>query len=138
MASTHRGSCLCGAIKYEITGDPFTYLVCHCINCKKATGSPFMANAFFKTDQLSITQGKETIKNFRDDQTASGSAINRSFCPDCGSSLFIVSATNDCAIVSTGTLDDPVTWTPRRENFTERKFHWVTGLTTNPKPRSKL
>lgn len=54
MASTHHGSCLCSAIKYEITGDPFTYLVCHCINCKKATGAAFMANAFFRTDVRKI------------------------------------------------------------------------------------
>ena len=45
---TRSASCLCGAIKFDITGDPVTFMVCHCVNCQKATGSVFMSNTFFK------------------------------------------------------------------------------------------
>lgn len=45
---TRTGSCLCRAVKYEVIGEPVTIRVCHCGNCKKATGAAFMTNGFFK------------------------------------------------------------------------------------------
>lgn len=44
------GSCLCKGITYEIIGEPVTSVVCHCIDCKKASGSAFMANVLYKQD----------------------------------------------------------------------------------------
>ena len=44
------GSCLCQSIKYTVTGEPLTFRVCHCVNCKKASGSAFMTNAFYKDE----------------------------------------------------------------------------------------
>jgi hypothetical protein len=41
------GSCLCGEIRYEVSGVPVTTLLCHCDNCRKCTGSSFMANSFY-------------------------------------------------------------------------------------------
>lgn len=42
------GSCLCGGIQYEVTGEPMKRVMCHCENCRKFTGSSFMANSFMK------------------------------------------------------------------------------------------
>lgn len=42
------GSCLCGGIQYEVTGEPMKRVMCHCDNCRKFTGSSFMANSFMK------------------------------------------------------------------------------------------
>lgn len=50
MANIYHGSCLCHKVQYELTGEPFTFFVCHCVNCRKATGSAFMSNGFFKPD----------------------------------------------------------------------------------------
>jgi hypothetical protein len=44
------GSCLCGAVQYEVIGDPYNILICHCESCQKATGSAFMANSWYKED----------------------------------------------------------------------------------------
>lgn len=41
------GSCLCGSIKYRLIGAPSTTVLCHCISCKKASGSLFQANGFY-------------------------------------------------------------------------------------------
>ncbi|KAJ7931673.1 Mss4-like protein [Mycena leptocephala] len=47
-ASVQRlGSCLCRKIRFTVVGEPFSYAVCHCSNCKKFAGSAFMTNAFF-------------------------------------------------------------------------------------------
>jgi hypothetical protein len=45
-----KGSCLCRAIQYEVTGDPTRRALCHCENCSKASGSSFMANWWFGKD----------------------------------------------------------------------------------------
>ena len=42
-----KGSCLCGAIKYTIEGSPSTTVLCHCISCKKQSGSAFKANSIY-------------------------------------------------------------------------------------------
>ncbi|KAH9908284.1 hypothetical protein F4778DRAFT_716774, partial [Xylariomycetidae sp. FL2044] len=41
-----RGSCLCQAVKYELAGGHGTKLICHCLTCKKITGSAFIAVSF--------------------------------------------------------------------------------------------
>ena len=58
MAATNSGkirtgSCLCQSIKYTVTGEPLTFRVCHCVNCKKASGSAFTTNAFYKDEVVS-------------------------------------------------------------------------------------
>jgi len=138
MSSVYRGSCLCDSVKYEITGEPFTFIVCHCNNCKKVTGAAFMTNVFFQRKQVAVIQGAEAIQRYRDSGTNSGRAITRSFCSQCGSNLFITNDKDDITIVGVGTLDDSVNWVPRREAFPERRRPWVTGITFAPKSRSRL
>lgn len=41
------GSCLCGSVAYTTKGEPVTQMLCHCRNCRKATGSAFMANNYY-------------------------------------------------------------------------------------------
>lgn len=41
------GSCLCRQIRYEATGAPVMNMLCHCENCRKATGSFCMANSMY-------------------------------------------------------------------------------------------
>jgi hypothetical protein len=49
-STVRSGSCLCKSIKYEIIGDPITFRICHCMNCKKSSGSAFMSNLFFSKE----------------------------------------------------------------------------------------
>ena len=56
------GGCLCGAIRYEINGEPFRIANCHCDDCRKATGSAYATILFFKEEQIKILQG--TPKKF--------------------------------------------------------------------------
>ncbi|KJA25147.1 hypothetical protein HYPSUDRAFT_38115 [Hypholoma sublateritium FD-334 SS-4] len=137
------GSCLCRAVKYEVTGEPVTIRVCHCGNCKKATGAAFMTNGFFKESQVRILAGEDMLKFYADPGTASGTPLNRYFCGNCGSNVFLRSQIkvlngkkNDLHIVALGTLDEVAEWKPNTEIFKEQKTHFVTGIevqTRNPK-----
>ena len=79
------GGCLCGKIRYQVTGDPVRMAICHCDDCRKATGAAFTTNIFVKADDLVLLQG--TPKQYLH-PTDSGSTMTKEFCPDCGSQLF--------------------------------------------------
>ncbi|KXN82118.1 hypothetical protein AN958_03172 [Leucoagaricus sp. SymC.cos] len=127
-----RGSCLCGAVKYEVQGEPFKFMTCHCVNCRKATGSAFMSNGFFARNQFRLVLGQDKIKVFVDKTTTSGVTLNRQFCMECGSNVVLLS--NDLEknkqyiTVALGTLDDDMQWLPLGEFFPEQRRHWVMGI----------
>ncbi|KAJ7066439.1 Mss4-like protein [Mycena amicta] len=136
---TRLGSCLCKKIRFSVVGDPFSYAVCHCTNCKKFAGSAFMTNAFFSPDAFTVTEGKDALKAFADSDTTSGKTLLRSFCSDCGSSLFLTSPVEkNWIIVCPSGVDDAQEWTPRRENFPAGKLPWITALHIEPKRKPQL
>ncbi|KAF9493272.1 DUF636 domain protein [Pleurotus eryngii] len=128
--AVRRGSCLCKKVQFEIHGQPWTYVVCHCVNCQKFSGSAFMANAFFLFKDVMITEGKDHIKTYEDSITKSGQPLIRSFCGECGSSLFLRSVTTNLIIVNTGSIDDKLETdanikVPKCEIFVENKRPWL-------------
>ena len=76
-----KGSCLCGAVKFEVTGSASPIEVCHCLQCRKWTGH-FFANIEVPQDNLKV-QGEDRITWHR-----SSEKVRRGFCGTCGSSLF--------------------------------------------------
>ncbi|CZT40872.1 related to DUF636 domain protein [Rhynchosporium secalis] len=132
-----KGSCLCGAVKFSISGLPSLQILCHCISCKKISGSLFQANNIYNTTQLTISPNNATkfIKTYIDKSPDSqSSVIHRSFCAECGSRLW--NAAPDEApgiiVVMVGSLDlsdeEWKTWIPQREFFCKRKGGWLRGV----------
>ena len=79
------GSCLCRAIRYEVTVPIAELRHCHCADCQKSSGAGGSVNAMIPSSGFRITQG--TPKRFT--KTAdSGRTLHRFFCGDCGSPLF--------------------------------------------------
>ncbi|MFT3906065.1 MAG: GFA family protein [Steroidobacteraceae bacterium] len=79
----HKGSCLCGAVHYEIDGELGALYFCHCTRCRKANGSAFLAGAPFDADKLRIVSGQEYLADYE-----SSPGVHRIFCRQCGSPLF--------------------------------------------------
>lgn len=110
------GGCLCGKVRYTVTvthpGEtlkPLCNFICHCNNCKKATGTHMANPSMFKREQLTVTSGTPAI--FEDKNTDSGNAVLRRFCRDCGSPLYLTStAVESIVAVSSGSLDDGSEW----------------------------
>ncbi|KAJ7625488.1 Mss4-like protein [Roridomyces roridus] len=139
MSVKRLGSCLCQKVRFTVTGNPYSYAVCHCSNCKKSAGSAFMTNAFFNPANVAVTEGQEFVRQYQDKATTRGETITRSFCSQCGSSLFLSSPTKtDWITVCPTAVDDPHEWVPRRESFPDSKFPWVTALHIEAKPKPKL
>ena len=79
------GGCLCKSIRYEIQGEPFRIANCHCDDCRKATGSAYATNLFFKEEQITILKGNpKKFQHLAD----SSNTMTKEFCENCGSQVF--------------------------------------------------
>ena len=78
-----QGSCLCGKIRYEVRGRPLLMYYCHCIMCRKATGTSFATNMQVREEDFSILSGQDVLKAYR-----SSPDELRHFCTECGSPVF--------------------------------------------------
>lgn len=99
------GSCLCGAIGYEVRV-PFTRFVnCHCSRCRKASGSAHAANAIVPPDAFRWTRGDGLAVRF---DLPEARSFSSSFCPTCGSPVPRATRSGREVIVPCGGLDaDP-------------------------------
>ena len=85
MSEKKTGGCLCGAVRYELTGDASKIVHCHCQNCQKIYGAGASANILVNASDLQMTGDEPKIYV---DTADSGNQLNRAFCPACGSSLY--------------------------------------------------
>ena len=113
---TRKGGCLCGDVRYEITGEPIESVICHCRMCQRWSGTAFAAAAKFPAAAV-IWHKDPTF--FQSSDTAS-----RSFYPNCGSSLgFHVD--NGFLWISLGSLDIPEQLKPEYHIFSEEELSWA-------------
>jgi len=75
------GSCMCGAIKYEYSGEPAVTALCHCTDCQKWTGGAFTSNAVVPRTAFKVTKGKPASW---DGVGESGKVNKHFFCSTCG------------------------------------------------------
>jgi hypothetical protein len=112
------GGCFCGAIQYRGTLNPKCVCNCHCEDCRRSSGAPFVTWACFERKEFQITAGTPTLylKNER----------FRYFCQHCGSQLFWLVAEDAPIICATvGSFDDPCQVAPRMHTWTEDKLPWI-------------
>ncbi len=96
----HRGSCLCGAVTFEVNGDLAGPDGCHCGMCRKHSGH-FFASTDVPRTALTV-HGAESVKWYQSSDKA-----RRGFCGTCGSSLFWDPAARDWIGVAMGAFDTP-------------------------------
>ncbi|CZR53270.1 probable DUF636 domain protein [Phialocephala subalpina] len=84
---TTKGSCMCGSINYEFTGEPAAKALCHCTDCQKWSGSIGTSNVGVPRTAFSLVKGKDALKTY--DVVGDSGKINKHyFCSTCGSSLY--------------------------------------------------
>ena len=116
----HKGSCLCGAVEYEITGPLGPIVYCHCSRCRKASGSAFNAIAPVPAAKFRILKGQEYLKDFRN-----SAGVSRLFCGSCGSPIVgRRDSAPETVRVRIGTLDTPVDSTVSAHIFVGSKAEW--------------
>ncbi len=111
---TRSGGCLCGKVRYTVSGPPFNTGLCHCADCRKESGSSFTTFANWPRSAFSFSGEVLTFKG-------------RSFCPQCGSRLFNLN--EDAVEVRIGSLDDaPNGINPGKEIWIKRREPWLHAL----------
>jgi hypothetical protein len=116
MAQRLNGSCLCGEVRYTVD-DEFQYaLICHCSQCRRATGSAFKPFGGIEREKLKVTSG--TIRIYGDVMT------HDAHCKNCGSLLYSIVQEGTRAHVTYGTLIDPPTLAPQAHIFVSSKAPW--------------
>ncbi len=112
------GGCLCGAIRYEVSGKPVNMWNCHCDDCRHTSGASYATNVFVKIADLTITKGET---NTFDHQADSGNTMTKHFCSACGAQLFNGnSGRPQIMVVRAGTIDDPSFVEPRANIYASR------------------
>jgi hypothetical protein len=79
MAGTYRGTCFCGAVAIEVTGEPQAMGYCHCSSCRSYSGGPLTTFTLWKAESVNVTQGAELLGRF-----AKTEFSHRRFCTKCG------------------------------------------------------
>jgi len=121
--TTRTASCRCGQLKAAATGDPVRVSVCHCLNCKKRTGSAFAVQARWPKEQVRF-EGESNSFTMESD---SGNRIAFHFCPNCGTDVFydIDGKFAGTVAIPLGAFDDPYFARPGFSVWERRKLDWV-------------
>jgi len=115
-----KGSCLCKKVKYEITGELTDVLNCHCSMCRKLHASAFRTRAKVATKDWNTLTGAQYIKLYE-----SSEGEYKSFCSECGSSLFTkFDNAPDILGFPLGTLDDDPKVKAARHVYVGSKAQW--------------
>ena len=112
------GSCLCGAVRYEVTA-PFEFLGnCHCSRCRKANGAAYVTWGILTPGTFRWTCGEHLVASYE-----SSPGNTRCFCKRCGSSLASAHG-GVVGEVVVGTVDGDPGATPREHIFVGSRAHW--------------
>ena len=111
---------MCGAVRYELTSEPFDCGWCHCRTCQLSSGTPAQPFASIKRGDWVVTSGTDSLRSVR-----SSNFGQRSFCAQCGSPLYVtVEHQPEPLDFSVVTLDDPDAVPPEFHIFWGSKVAW--------------
>jgi hypothetical protein len=116
------GGCLCGALRYEVEGEPRSAGYCYCADCRKASGSGFVPFMNFGRDAVRFFG---EARQFRSKAASGGEAVRNS-CPVCMSLVFggEIDKSQSFTIYA-GSLDDPSFFRPQVAIFARGRPAWA-------------
>jgi len=115
-----QGSCLCGAIEYEIDQLDMPITHCHCRSCRKAHAAPFASSAGVMREHFRWRKGQEQLKSFE-----SSPGKLRHFCMNCGSHLVAERPAQAHVIVRVATLDEDPGLKPEMHIWCSHDVPWL-------------
>jgi len=123
--SQREGGCLCGAVRYTLSGEPRAIALCHCTHCQKQSGSVFSFNLVMRESDYQ-QHGETAVFVDRGD---SGEPVQRHFCARCGSPILArIAAAPGKVVLKAGSLDSLDGLRPRAEIYTDRAVSWLVAI----------
>ena len=121
------GGCLCGAVRYRISGAPRSADYCHCRMCRRAAGAPVVARLTVAGADLTWLAGSPAVYR-------SSAAALRLFCRACGTQLALRDEP-DFLDVALATLDEPAAVRPTCHIWTASRIPWFDTADDLPRHR---
>lgn len=81
-SESHLGSCFCGSVQIEVTGEPVAMGYCHCRSCREWSASPVNAFSLWKPTAVEVVKGRENVGVFHKSDRS-----HRKWCTACGGHL---------------------------------------------------
>lgn len=79
MTEKLKGTCFCGAVEIEVSGEPAAMGYCHCSDCRAWAAAPVNAFSLWPTDKVTVTKGAEHLASFSKTERS-----ERQYCKKCG------------------------------------------------------
>ncbi|MBV9881548.1 MAG: GFA family protein [Sphingomonadaceae bacterium] len=125
MTTIREARCACGALSLRAGGDPVRISVCHCLDCKRRTGSAFAWNATYESGAIAVDGTHATWHTTSDE----GFWARHHFCPACGVYVFYeIERRPGMISVPAGAFADPDFPPPRVDVYEERRCPWLPEL----------
>jgi hypothetical protein len=113
------GGCHCGAVRFKAVGEPMAVNHCHCLDCQRVSGAPFVTWATFRTSDVTFTAGGPR-------RYASSAKVERAFCAHCGSPFMWQGKTKpENTDLTVASFDSPGEFRPADHIWTERQQPWI-------------
>ena len=121
MNKPYIGGCACGAIRYEIAGEPAVMVDCQCRQCQRDSGTGHQSHLTFVAAGVKIEGEASHWQTVGD----GGTAKRRAFCPTCGSPVYLTFPDMpEVFIVTPASLDDPSRYKPQLVSWTAAGHAW--------------
>lgn len=118
MSANLLGGCLCGGTRYVLDAAPSGVGDCHCIDCRRGSGAPYVTWGTVPRAHVRLTAGEV--------RKISHAGRVRGFAACCGTPLFFEDAPDAPSLdVTIASLDDPTPFPPRKAIWTEDRLPWV-------------
>ena len=128
---TYEGSCLCGRVRYRVTGALGTMSNCFCTDCRKSHAAAFATYIDVPRKGFQYLQGEDNLGTWKVE-----SGTKRSFCRSCGSIVTCFVDGDDLIEISAATLDTPTDGKPEYHIFVRSKVSWYDILDGKPQHRA--
>jgi ADP-ribosyl-[dinitrogen reductase] hydrolase len=115
-----KGSCLCGAVRYEVDRLDMPIVHCHCLTCRKAHAAAYASTAGVMRDHFRWLAGEEKLAAYE-----SSPGKLRHFCSVCGTHLAAERPAEPRVIVRVATLDDDPDTKPTVHIWTSHDAPWL-------------
>ena len=121
MSDPYTGGCACGAIRYEVTGEPMVMNDCQCRQCQRDSGTGHGSHLTFVGAPVK-TSGEASQWEIVGE---GGTRKSRAFCPTCGNPVYLTFPDMpEVFVASAGSLDDPDRYKPQLVMWASAGHGW--------------
>jgi hypothetical protein len=127
--TTRRAECSCGQLAAVCAGEPIRVSGCHCLACKRRTGSAFSLNARFADADVAVEGRAAEFTRIGDE----GGRVIYSFCPDCGTTVhYRIDSQPGLIAIPVGAFADPSFPPPHLSFYHDSRRHPWVGINAEP------